>query len=182
MSSTIRRTPDASVSSSASASSRKRAAALVAVEPDVAAGDVLLGDAALPGSRDAHHEDHVRVVLRRAAGVRASRARPAERAGEGGAVVGVELERRGAGRGARRLGPPGARDRDDDGREVEQPGERDLGRGRAARVRDLGERLVAGEAARPARPAERRVGDHGDPRLGAALDDSSAQRARRRRG
>ena len=62
------------------------------------------------------------------------------------------------------------------GREAEQPGEGDLGRGRAVRVGDVRERLATGETARAARPSERRVGDHRDPSLGTALDDASPQR------
>ena len=42
----------------------ERAAALVAVEPDVATGDMLLRDRALPGAGDAHHENDLRVVTR----------------------------------------------------------------------------------------------------------------------
>src|ERR1700730_14603538 len=35
---------------------------LVTVEPQVATGDVFHGNAALPGSRNAHDQDHVRIV------------------------------------------------------------------------------------------------------------------------
>ena len=75
-------------------------------------------------------------------------------------------------------GPAGARDRDDVGRELEQPGERDLGRRRVVRAGDLGERLVAAP-----RPPARRGPPSGecaitrDARLVAALDDAAAERA-----
>src|SRR5205085_9942343 len=92
----------------------QRSRPLVAVEAEVAAADVLLGETTLAGSRDAHDADDV--------GVRGhpevlgpSRARAAERAREHRALVSVQLERRGARRRARRLRPPGTRDRDHHG-------------------------------------------------------------------
>src|SRR5688500_8149583 len=42
----------------------QRPSALVAVEPQVPAGDVLLGYPALPGSRDAHDQDDFAVSVR----------------------------------------------------------------------------------------------------------------------
>ena len=101
----------------------------------------------------------------------------AEGARENFAVVVVEGERRRAGGGTRRLRSPRARDRDDGRGEIEEPGERDFGRSRVARGRDLGERLLAGNSARPSRPAERRVRDQRETLLDAALQDSASKRA-----
>ena len=96
---------------------------------------------------------------------------------EGRSVVVVELERRRARRGARGLRTTRAGDRDDGRGEVEEPGERDLGRGGAVGLGDLRQLGAAREPAGATRPAERRVGDHGDSGLGAALDDSATKGA-----
>src|SRR5206468_9781587 len=80
----------------------QRPSALVAVEPDVAAGDVLLRDAALPRARDAHDEHDVggAVGLR---SFRPDRTRPTEREIEDLPVPRVEDESRRTGGGAGRL-------------------------------------------------------------------------------
>jgi hypothetical protein len=90
------------------------AAALVAVESDVASGGVLLGDAALPRSWNAHEEDDL-PVLPRTPAVAASPAGPAEGAIQGCAVGRAQTELRGSCSGAGRLGAPGAGDRDHNG-------------------------------------------------------------------
>src|SRR5205807_10268187 len=100
------------------------ASALVAVERVVAAGDVVLRDTALAGSRDAHDEDDLR------GGLRAAAAGPRRtRAVKQCQIAFVQAELRGAGGGLRSLRASGAGDGDDHRRELEQPGERDLGRG-----------------------------------------------------
>jgi hypothetical protein len=62
---------------------------LVAVETQVAAGDVLLGDTALPGSGNAHHEHHLPIV-RRTRSLDRRRAPPAERTAESCSLAGIE--------------------------------------------------------------------------------------------
>ena len=74
-----------------------------------------------------------------------------------------------------RLGTTGARNRDDRQWELQHPGERDLLRWSVSRSGRLGERLVAREARRPLRAAERGVRDERDHRLRAAVEDASAQ-------
>ncbi len=63
MSRTIRRAPAASRSSSAWAIVAQRPAPLVAVQPLIAAGDVVVGEAGLAGAGDAHDHHHVRVPV-----------------------------------------------------------------------------------------------------------------------
>ncbi len=60
--------------------------------------------------------------------------------------------------------------------EAEEPGERDLCLGRPVYACKCRERLMAGEAASASRPAEWRMSDDRDAELGAAFDDSAAQR------
>ena len=91
--------------------------------------------------------------------------------------AGVERQARRAGRRPDRFRPARPRDRDHDRRQVEQPGERRLGRGGAELVREFGQRAAATEAAGAARPSERGVGDHRDSELGAPLDDPAADGA-----
>ena len=67
-----------------------------------------------------------------------------------------------------------ARDRDDDRGQVEQPGERDLGRRHAEPARSRPSARRRASALHAARPAERRVGDHRDSEL-----VRSARRCRR---
>ena len=148
----------------------KRPAALVAVEAEVAACAVLLRDTALSGTGDPHDEHDLGRARRRRGG--ADRARRNQTR----SLAGAELERRGARGRARGLRPAGARDCDDVRAEAEQPRERDLGGCRAVRLRDLAEHLPAGEARRAARPAERRMRDQRDTRLGASLDQADAER------
>ena len=105
------------------------------------------------------------------------RPRGAERLVQGGPLLGVQLEGRGRGGRACRLRTRRARDRDDQRRQAQQPGQGDLRRRRAVRRRELGERALAREAARTSRPAQRRVRHDGDARLLAALDHAAAQRA-----
>ena len=126
----------------------QRPAALVPVQAEVAPRRVLRRDTALPGPRDADHEDDLAVALRRRA-----RALPAERRRR-------RSRRRGLRRRARRLRTARARNRDDDGREAEQPRER----------------LRRVDACGALRPAEGRVGDQRDPELVAPLDDAAAKR------
>ena len=149
----------------------QRPSALVSVQAQVSASGVLLGDAALPGSGDAHHDDDVGVRPRRRtaavddARLRAPRAR---------------CHRARASPRARRSGRPGAAsagDRDQRRGQVENPRERDL----CAGVAPCASAIFAscGRRARPrgsARAAERRVGHHRDPRLLAALDNAAAER------
>ena len=105
------------------------------------------------------------------------RSEGAKRAVEAGTGVLVQLERGRAGRGAHGLRPARARDRDDERGELEQPRERDLRRRRAEPLPGLDQLRTAREAARSARAAERRVRDHCDSPLLAALDDSTPERA-----
>jgi hypothetical protein len=120
----MRRAPPATASTSAAASSRsdppqflleragevaQRSAALVAVQPRVAAPLVLACGSALPRSRDAHHEDDLAVPARASRGGAAQ----AEGALDLSALGLVERERRGARRRARGLRTAGARDRHD---------------------------------------------------------------------
>ena len=153
----------------------QRPAALVAVEADVAARDVVLGEPALAGARDAHDEHDLAVAARAArARGRAPPNAPASAARSPSSSTSVAAraadERAVSGRRAPGIATTA-------GDEVEQPRERDLGRGHAARGRDLGERLPPIEPRRAARAAERRVRDHRDPALDAALDHAAAERA-----
>ncbi len=116
-----------------------------------------------------HHHDDV-------AALRPRRARPAARARAPSARL-VEHERCRPGRGARGLRTARARDRDDDRRQGEQPGERNLLGGRCPCRRDLHERRVAGEACGAPHAAERRVRDERDPPLLAALEHAASSRA-----
>ena len=145
----------------------QRAAALVAVEADVAARGVLAGDARLAGARDAHDQHDLPLGRGERVGCR-------ER--DGGRVPGTARRAARAAERAR-LGAPGARDRDDSGRDVEQPGQRRLGRGGRRGVGGLGKIGAAAESAGAARSAQRRVRDQRDPELLAALDHAAAQRA-----
>ena len=133
----------------------QRASALVTVQADIAAGDVLVGDATLARSGDTHHEDDVAI---RAAGPRAD----GTRFSDAFALAVGQLERRRARGRACRLGAGGARDRNDGGGDLEQPRERGLGQ------------AFTREADGPARATERRVSDHGDPRLLTAFDNPSS--------
>ena len=133
----------------------QRASALVTVQADVAAGDVLLGDAALARSGDTHHEDDVAI---RAAGPRARRDAlrrrfPARRRSTGAPL---RVRRSVPSRGGWRQGS-----------------QRRRGKARAARERGLGQAFTR-EAAGPARATERRVSDHGDARLLTAFDNPSS--------
>ena len=152
----------------------QRPSAFVPVEADMALVAVLLGDAALPGSRDAHDEYDVTAggPMRSRAGRRTC---DAEASGDGVPFGGVEDQRRGACRRACRLRAPCAGDRDHIRRDGEHPGEGDLGRSRTVSARDLLERVVPRQAARAARATERRVRDHGDPFLDAPVDDASPE-------
>ena len=91
-------------------------------------------------------------------------------------LAGAELERRGARGRACGLRPTGARDCDHVRAEAEQPRERDFGGCRVVRLGDLAEHRAAGEARCAARPAERRVGDQRETRLGASLYHAAAER------
>jgi hypothetical protein len=102
---------------------------------------------------------------------------PPNAPGQDRSVAGAETELRGACGRARSLRTPSAGDRNERGREVEQPGQRNLGRRRTSRLGDVDQRLAAGETAGSARAPERGVCDHGDPGLGAAFDDSSPEGA-----
>lgn len=102
----------------------------------------------------------------------ADTARPTERSVEHGSLAGGQPELCCPCRRPRRIRPARPRDRDHRRREVEQPGERDLGAGRTVLVRDRGEWFAPSQAARTSRAAERRVGDHGDPCLHAAFDQT----------
>ena len=146
---------------------RERAAALVSIEPQVPARDVLDGDARLSGSGDSHDDEDVAVALRLR--------RPGAHRGQALVLPWIEAQRCRAGGRAGGLGPAGARDGDHVRAEAEEPGERDLGLRRVVGSRDARQHLVALEPASTARPAERRVGDHRDSELGAAFDDTSAQ-------
>jgi hypothetical protein len=149
--------------------------AFVAVQPDETPRDVVLGHAALPGSRDAHDEDDVGVVSRtRALG--GSRARPAECDRQGTPLLAVQTEARGGGGRARGLGATRAGDGDHGRGQVEQPRKRDLGRRRAARSGDVHELMLAPDRPRTARSSERRVRDQRDSGLDAPLHDSAADR------
>ncbi len=150
----------------------ERSSALVAVEAEVPARHVVLRDSGLPGSGDAHDEHDVGVGLRSS---RRSGARSAERSIERFAVAGLEDERAGARSRACGLGSAGAGDGNHHRRELEQPGERDLGRRRAVCVGHLGDVLVACDPARALGPTERRVREHRDACFVAALDDSTAE-------
>ena len=135
MSSTTRRAPEAELGVERVGELAQRAAALVAVEADVAAGGVLVcdhGSCRLPGC-----PSRAPRLRRRRGGRLGSRpaSAAAERASQDRRGAGVERERRGARSGAGRLRAPRARDRDDVRRQLEQPGERDLGRRRAERLR-----------------------------------------------
>src|SRR5207245_3935648 len=99
----------------------------------------------------------------------------AVRAREDRSVGLVEGEGRRAGRGAGGLGAPRARNRNDGRRELEQRCERDLRRRRTAHVCNVGQCLLASEAARAARPAERGVRDQRDSPLLATLDETSSE-------
>ena len=103
----------------------------------------------------------------------------AERAPPRAARSRRELEPGGAGGRARGLGPPRPGDRARWPARAEQPGERDLGRGGAARARGgVGQRARGGPSAGgAARAAQRRVRDQRDAELLAALDQPAAQRA-----
>jgi hypothetical protein len=70
---------------------------LVAVEPTIATGHEFVCATALPGARDAHEEDHVRVRSRAPSG-RACRAKAAERSGEDLSITCFEVQPRGSGR------------------------------------------------------------------------------------
>ena len=160
--------PDASASSSAGELG-ERAAALVPVESEVPACDVFGSDAGLPGPGHAHDEQDVAFdfaprARERAAGAMRSRssrsrssraARADERAASGVRAPGNGDEVRRRARGATRARP--------------RPPSR-----RACR--DARQLLVSREPARAARSAERRVRDHGEPELGAALDDAATDR------
>ena len=60
--------------------------------------------------------------------------------------------------------------------EIEQPGERDLGRSSSTGRRDRAKRRFPGQAAGAAGSAKRRVGHDDQPGLEAALDDTAAER------
>jgi hypothetical protein len=126
----------------------QRSAALVPVQADVAPRRILDRHPALPRPWNAHHEDDLAVSLPRHA-----RALPAERRRR-------RSRRGGLRRRPRRLRTASAGDRDDDGREAEQPHQR----------------LHRVDAPGTLRPAERRVGDQRDSELVAPLDDAAAQR------
>ena len=146
----------------------QRAAALVAVEAGVAARDEVLGDAALAGAGDAHDD------ARPPPPPRATRAASAPNARERRAVSSERgRARRGAAVSGRRA--PGIATTFGD--ELEQPGERDLGRVTPCAAASSANGSRAGERARAPRPAERRVRDQRDAELGAALDEAAAQRA-----
>ena len=158
-----------------SASAAERAAPLVSVEANVASRDVVLRHAGLAGAGDAHDDDHL-TSFRAGGPLRATGRGDAERTPEHVSGAGVEDQPGCAGGRPRRLGASRAWDRDHDGGQSEQPGERDLGRRRTERARDLGQRLLAtAQPASTARPAERGVGDHRDAQLLAALDDAAAE-------
>ena len=148
----------------------ERPAALVAIQADVAACHVLLRDAALPCAGDPHHEHDLSGAGRRGRGACASRRHEAL------PLVGVERDRRRPCRRACGLGPARARDRDHVRAEAEHPGERDLCRSRVVSLGDVEQPRSASETLRTARPAERRVRDHGDIRVGAALDHAALER------
>ena len=153
----------------------ERASALVAVQPDVAARDVLRRDPALARAGNAHHQDDVRVGPD-PRGHRAVWATVPERVREERPVLVAQRERRGTGGRPRGLRAPGPRNRDDAGRETEEPGERDLFRVHVEPVCDRDELRAARQPGRAARAAERRVRDHHDPGLATPLDDASADR------
>ena len=147
----------------------QRATALVPVQALVPSRDVVVRDPRLPCARDPHHDDDV------AAGHR--RRRALSGSADPGSLGIVELQRRRARGRARRLRTAGTGNRDEPGREVEQPGERDLGSGSPVSARGVRQRLVALEPGNPPRSAEWGVRDHRDAGLGTALDDAPAQRA-----
>ena len=105
---------------------------------------------------------------------RAGSDRP-EGATDRGALLGVEPKPGGRRGRAGRLGTPRTGDRHHHRREAEQPRERDLGRARVESIGDGGERAVPCQAPGALRPAQRRMGDHGDPRLGTSLEHPAAQ-------
>src|SRR5262249_58839649 len=104
------------------------------------------------------------------AGAGGGRAAPAEGEGQGGPLVPAEREPGRPRRRARGLWAPRARDRDHGRRESEQPGERDLGRGRISRRRDPRELVAARQTARAAGAPERRGPHHGQVPLHATRD------------
>jgi hypothetical protein len=87
---------------------------LVAIETEIASGDVLLGNAAFPGARDAHHENDVGVAVRQQS-LETTRTSPTECAGEDCSIAGLKAEPRSGGCGAGGLRTAGARNRDDGG-------------------------------------------------------------------
>ena len=177
LSSTSRRAPDAELLVERLREGTEGAASLVAVESEVAARDVLLGDAALAGAGDAHDDDHLGGAGR--GGVVASGTLCAPNAAESIARSASSSSSDAAAcRGAARSPGGGHPESHDRRGELEEPGERDLGRSRAVRPRDLHEHLLPRERC-PARrgPTERGVGEGCDPELGAALDDATAERA-----
>jgi hypothetical protein len=153
----------------------ERAAALVAVQATVAALGPAGCDAGLSSPRDTHHEDDLAATRPRGRPSRANEASGGEALRERGPGVGVEDQARGRGGRARPLRRSGARERDDVACEPDDPGERDLGRAHAERLRDAGEGGIAAESARTARAAERRVGQHRHALLDATRDEPAAQ-------
>ena len=153
----------------------ERAAALVAIEPQVAALDVLPArrrDFPAPGMPIDQHD--VARRLRRLA--LRGRARPRSACSSSSSS-----QRRRAGGRARGLRAGVRQGRDDVRPEAEHPRERDLGLGGAMRLaRSRASAWIAGEPRRATRSAERRVGNEREPGIGTAVDEACLAARRRR--
>ena len=189
MSSTTRRAPGRERLVERPRDPRQRPAALVAIEPRVAARDVTGRDAALPGPRDTHHDHDVALAgsglsrtpapahaLPRRAWPQdaAEPERPLDRMHR----FVVERQRRGTRGRARGLRTPRPRDRDDRRRQSEQPRERDLGRRRGQPASDLGQdaRVTRRPAPRAGRRRAASARSPRSPRSIAARHDAAPRR------
>ncbi len=157
----------------------ERAASLVAIQTVIAIGNVAPGQRALSGAGNAHDEDNVTA--------RGHRYDAARRSGADDSAVReplVELAAIGVGQldaaGARDrcdvLEPARSGNRNDERREVGEPRQRNLTRGRVVMVSDAAQHGIGGHTVATLRPAQWSIRQDRDVVRQAVLDDTAGHR------